>query len=262
MTKDLALPHPAQLAPAEPRSLLEAVIAQVSNPDVDPARLREFLEIGIQLKAIDAKEQFTRAMAEMRPELPTIKKNGLIVRPPSERSKGSTSPFAKWDDVHRACMPILDRHGFSCTFASELEGANALKVTMTVHHIGGHEETGSLVVPWLDTGGTKSPAQAAASSFSVAQRHAFIKYFNILTEDQDDDGTGNGVPDRITEQQAMRIADICDACEEKQPGHTARFKRWLKTNYHVDGYSELFQGEQLAAVMEALQKQMTKLGVK
>lgn len=36
----------------------------------------------------------------------------------------------------------------------------------------------------------------------------------------------------------------------------------LKTTYHVDGYSELFQGEQWDVVMEALQKQMTKLGVK
>lgn len=258
MTKDLAIPQPSQLAPAEPRSLLEAVMREVSNPNVDPARLREFLELGIQLKAIEAKEQFTRAMAEMRPELPTIKKNGLI-----QYGKGSKpSPFAKWDDVHRACMPILDRHGLSCTFESELQGGNALKVTMTVHHVGGHEDTGSLVVPWLDTGGSKSPAQAAASSFSIAQRHAFVKYFNILTEDADDDGTGNGTPDRITEEQAMRIADICAACEDKQPGHTARFKRWLNTTYHVDGYSELFQGEQWDVVMEALQKQMTKLGVK
>ena len=258
MTKDLALPQPAQLAPAEPRSLLEAVMQEIRRGGHTPAEMKEILEMGFALEARQAKIEFQRDMAELQPKLPAIRKNGLIQYKPGTKP----APFAKWDDIHRACMPLLAAHGFSVSFDSELQGGNALKVTMHVKHVAGHEETGSLIVPWLDQGGSKSPAQAAASSFSLAQRHAFVKYFNLLTEDADDDGTGEGTSDRITEDQAMRIADICDACEERQPGHTARFKRWLKTTYHVDGYSELFQGEQLDAVMEALKKQMVKLGVR
>ena len=86
---------------------------------------------------------------------------------------------------------------------------------------------------------SKSPAQAAASSFSIAQRHAFVKYFNILTEDKDDDGTGKGVPDKITEDQALKIQDICAACEEKEPGFTGRFRKWMKTELQQTGYAAL-----------------------
>lgn len=253
----------ADLERAEPRSLLEAVMREVHNPSIDPARLKEFLEIGERLEARQAKQEFSAAMAALQPQLPFIKKNGLIVRPPSERSKhGSKSPFAKWDDIHRACMPLLAEHGFSVSFASELQGGNALRVTMTVKHVGGHSETGSLVLPWLDTGGSKSPGHQAISSFTLAQRHVFIKYFNILTEDQDTDGSTAKTPDLVTEDQARRIEDMCAACEEKEPGMTARFGKWLKAEMHVDGVRELFQGEQLDAVQKMLATKMGRLKIK
>ena len=249
---------PQEIARPEPRSLLEAVMRQVSNPDVDPARLREFLEIGVQLKAIDAKEQFSRSMAEMRPKLPTIHKNGLIQYKPGTKP----APFARWDDIHKACMPILDEHGFSCSFESDLVNGNALKVTMKVKHVGGHEEPGSLVVPWLDQGGSKSPAQAAASSFTLAQRHVFVKYFNILTEDADDNGTGKGVPGRITEDQARNIEDMLVEIENREHGARGRFARWLKAEHHTENIGELFQGDQLQAVLTKLREKLVGLGAK
>lgn len=242
----------------EPQSLLEAVMREVSNPNTDPARLREFLEIGERLEARQAKAQFVSAMADLRPQLPIIKKNGLIKY---GAGKGS-SPFAKWDDIYKACMPLLDEHGFSCSFDSELQGGNALKVTMTVRHIAGHQETGSLIVPWLDNGGSKSPAQAAASSFTIAQRHTFVKYFNILTEDRDDDGTGKGVPDKITEAQAIKIDEICESCEEREAGFIGRFRKWVKAELRADKTSDLFQGEQFDLVMAKLREKMTALGVR
>jgi hypothetical protein len=137
-------------------SMLETVMRAVADPTIDPDRLREFLEIGERLEARSAKQKFDRAMAEMRPKLPVIRKNGLIVRPASAKyPKGSATPFARWDDVYKACMPLLDEHGFTCTFSSDLQGSNALKVTMTVLHTSGHSETGSLIVPWLEEGGAK-----------------------------------------------------------------------------------------------------------
>lgn len=248
----------ADIAIQEPLSLLEAVMRQVSNPDVDPARLREFLEIGVQLKAIDAKEQFNRAMAEMRPELPVITKRGMIQYKPGTRP----SAFARWDDAHHACMPILDKFGFTVSFSSpELQGT-ALKVTMTIRHIGGHEDTASLFVPWLDTGGSKSPAQAAASSESLAQRHVFLKYFNILTKEQDDDGTGKGVPDRIPEEQIRKLEDMLVEMENKEKGARARFEKWLKAEHGADRLGDLFQGDQCNSVMSKLTEKLARLSAK
>lgn len=234
------------------------LLAQLSDPATPMEIRKDILAMMERLEDRHAKMLFDQARAELRPHLPVIKKNGLI----SYGAGKGSSPFAKWDDIHRACMPLLDQFGFSCTFSSDLLGTNALKVTMTVKHTSGHEDHGSLVVPWLDQGGSKSPAQAAASSFTIAQRHVFVKYFNILTEDQDDDGSGKGVAERITEEQGHRIEDILAECDNRKPGTSAKFIQWIKAEMHTDNIAELFQGPQLDSVMSMLRQKMASLGVK
>lgn len=239
-----------------PGSLLETVLRSVARPDMPAAELREFLEIGKELEAREAKRQFAEAMVSLKPKLPVIAKRGQIMY-----KTGPGPKFSKWDDVYRECMPVLANHGFTCSFSSDLQSAGALKVSMLVRHIGGHEETGSLVVPWLDSGGSKSPAQQAASSFTLAQRHVFIKYFDVLTEDQDDDGSGKGTPEQITEQQAMDIEDIIHLCSDKDPKMKDSFPKWLKAEFQVDGIRSLFQGEQLEAVREQLKAKRKAMGI-
>jgi len=247
----LAQAHP-------PASMLETVMRAVADPSIDPARLKEFLEIGERLEARRAEQQFNDAMAVLQPKLPRIAKNGLIVY--KEGKKGTA--FAKWDDIYKACMPLLAEHGFTTAFSSDLQNGNALKVTMTVKHTGGHKDTGSLTVPWLDTGGSKSPAQAAASSFTLAERHVFTKYFNVLTEEVDDDGSGRGVPEQITEDQAMKLEDLITGCAERDPKFTTAFAKWLKLEFRVDGVRQLFQGDQLEAVRDKLREKLAQLGAK
>lgn len=235
------------------------LITQLSDPATPIEIRKQILDMMLQLEDRHARIQFNRAVAELQPKLPVIRKNGLIQYKPGTKP----TKYSKWDDVYKACMPVLAEHGFSCGFSSELQGGNALKVTMTVKHVGGGEDTGSLTVPWLDTGGSKSPAQAAASSYTLAERHVFIKYWNILTEDVDDDGSGKGVPERITEAQLLKLEDIIAECENREPGKfTLRFKRWLKEEFHTEVLSELFQGEQYEAVMGKLREKMASLGVK
>lgn len=238
--------------------LLEAVMRHVADPTIEVGRLKEFLEIGERLEARRAEQRFNDAMAVLQPKLPRIAKRGLIVY--KAGAKGTS--FAKWDDIHKACMPLLAEHGFTASFTSDLQGGNALKVTMIVKHVGGHKDFGSLTVPWQDSGGSKSPAQAAASSFTLAERHVFVKYFNILTEDRDDDGSGQGVPDQITEDQAMKLEDVIEACNSSDSKFRAAFTKWLKTEFNVDGVRSLFQGDQLEAVQGKLKEKMTALGVR
>lgn len=227
-----------------PANMLQAVMQAVRDPNVDPAKLDALLIIGERLEAKQAKTEFNRAMLAMQPELPKIAKNGTIIY--KTGTKGTK--FAKWDDIYKACMPLLTEHGFSVSFDSEHSG-NALKVIVRIKHSAGHEESSSLTVPWLDTGGSKSPAQQAASSYTLAQRHAFCKAFNVLTEDQDDDGTGKGVPDRITEEHVMKIEDLVQEFTNRDQNFRRRFLARLKAEMQADAVADLFQGEQLETVM-------------
>jgi len=239
-------------------TMLEAVMNAVRDPNMDPARLREFLAIGRELEADRAKADYNAAWAQLQAVLPTIRKNGLIEY---KAGTGKGSPYAKWDDIHRACMPLLREHGFAVSFDSEEANAK-LTVIVIITHVAGHEERRRFTVPWQDTGGSKSPAQASASARTLAQRHAFCGAFNILTTDQDDDGSGRGVPDKITFEQSVKIDEIITACTEKEPAFRLRFEKWLKSEFQVNRPTDLFQGAQLEAVMDKLQEKQEALGIR
>lgn len=235
------------------------LLTQLADPATPIEIRKQILDMMERLEDRHQKMLFNQALDEVQSKLPVIRKNGLINYKPGTKA----APFAKWDDIHKACVPILAAHGFTCSFSSELQGGNALKVTMRVKHISGGEDSGSLTVPWLDSSGSKSPAQSAASSFTLAERHVFVKYWNILTEDADDDGSGKGVPDRITEEQGMKLSDMIAECENREPGKfTPRFMRWLKEEFKAEKLGELFQGEQYEAVMAKLREKLSALGAK
>lgn len=244
---------------ARPMSMLETVMLAVKDPEVvkNVAALRELLEMGKDLEAREAKKQYDIAFSELMQELPEIDKRGLIEY---KAGSGKGSPYAKWDDIHRACMPILRKHGFAVSFDSEEANNKLTSVTIITGH--GHEERRRFTVPWLDTGGSKSPAQAAASARTLAQRHGFCAAFNILTRDKDDDGSGQGVPEVLTEDQIRSIEDLASEIENREKGATVRFQKWLKVEFGLDGLDQAFQGHQHKAILAKLKEKMKALGIK
>ncbi len=192
----------------------------------------------------------------MQPRLPVIAKHGRIEYKPGTRP----AQFAKWDDIHPACMPILREYGFAVSFDSE-NVDNKLTVIVKITHAAGHQECPRFTVPWLDPGGSKTPAQQAASAFTLAQRHAFCKAFNILTIGEDDDGSGKGQAEHITEDQAQTIRDIVEECNNRDPKFKVNFAKWLKAEFSIDTPAHLFQGAQHRAVVDKLTEKMKVLGM-
>lgn len=261
MSKELLAPEERGVTTGETVTidLRGTLLSQLADPATPIEIRKQILDMMERLEDRHQKMIFNRALDEVHPLLPVIKKNGLIHYKPGTKP----APFAKWDDIHKACMGLLSEHGFTCSFTSELQGGNALKVTMRVKHVSGGDDSGSLTVPWLDSGGSKSPAQSAASSFTLAERHVFVKYWNILTEDADDDGSGKGTPDRITDEQLAQIQDCIQECENREPGKfRPRFNRWLKEEFKTDVLGDLFQGSQCEAVMAKLREKLAALGAK
>lgn len=262
MSTELVTSEPTKLARQdEPQNMLAVVLRAVSDPTIDPARLREFIAAGKELELIqlqrddrEAKKQYNMAWAALMPKMPTIAKNGLIVYKPGTRPQ----PFAKWDDIHPACMPLLYEHGFAVSFDS-LTTDNKLQVILVITHTGGHEERRTFALPAQDTGGAKSPGQAAASSFTLGQRHCFCKAFNVLTRGQDDDGSGQGEAEHITWEDTQKIRDIVEGCNERDQKFAVNFQKWLKAEFGVDKVDHLFQGAQSKAVFAKLSEKQRLL---
>lgn len=250
MPNELTTQPRTELERREPANMLEAVMQAVRDPSIDPARLKEFLEIGRSLEADKAKMLYNQAWAEMAPELPFVAENGV--------NTFTGAKYAKWDDIHRACMPVLRRFGFAVSFDSRKDG-EALTVSVIITHSGGHQETRSFTVPWLDKGKAKSPADEAASALTKAQRHAFRKAFNILSIGEEERAA---MGERITEDQAMRLADMLAELGNLSPDLAGRYTKWLKTEYGSERIVDLFQGEQYAAADKYLQAALRKAGGK
>jgi len=258
VSKDLQVNAPGEIQRIEPTSLLEAVMREVRNPDTDPARLREFLEIGERLEARQAKAMYNEAFADLKRELPVIDKRGVVLN----KAGKVQFKYARYDDLHRAISPLLLKFGFSTSFDFEEPDAGRLTCVLHLRHRGGHQEDFRWTLPAMGQNQFVSNLQNAAAARSFGKRCVLIDALDILTEDSDSDGRPVAPPESVTQEQVALMEDICSACEEREPGFTGRFRKWIKLEMKAEKLSDLFQGEQLDAVMEALSKGKTKLGVK
>jgi hypothetical protein len=233
----------------------------VANPDIDPARLREFLAIGRELEADQAKREYVEAFMQAKRALDGVKitKHGKIVYPAKrEGGTASTVTFARYEDIADAIKPKLAESGLAASYSYEYT-ANPPKVicVMTLTHLRGHsQEFRSVPLPMVDSSGGKNDIQGAGSISSYGRRYVVCPAFDIVTEEEDNDGTGKGSPVQITEEQIRVIEDMVQACTEKDPLVPQSFPRWLKAEFAIDSPAKLYQGPQLEAVMGMLKRKL------
>jgi len=251
ITAAVRLPDEAQL-PA-PRNELELIQRLALDPRVDPDKLQRLLEMRFAVEQRDAELQYREAMSRLQPRLPIINKRGKIILMRDGQFKGETR-FARWDDIHRGCMPLLCEEGFSVSFNTEDVPPNKTRILITVSHRAGHSETSSVTLPAIDESPGKGNVQKAGSVFSYGRRYAFCDAFNILTEEQDDDGTG-GVPKPITLEQKNQILNLLQAALEREPGVELRMNAWLG-NQRIAKIEDITQGPLFEQVVQILRKKI------
>lgn len=249
-----------------PASLLETVMRAVADPGIDPARLREFLEIGKDLEAIKAKKEYVAAFLAAKRDMDGIKitRRGKIIYAAKGGKPGGVVRFARYDDIADVVKPILAKHDLAATYNYEYTN-NPPKVicVMTLTHRGGHsQEFRSVPLPMVDSSGGKNDIQGAGSVASYGRRYIVCPVFDVVAEGEDDDGSGLGAPEVITEEQARQIEDIVEACHQRDPKFRAAFAKWLAVEFQVDSPAALYQGAQRDAVLGKLHEKMAALGIK
>lgn len=237
------------------QDVYSTVLAAVNDPDTDPARLREFLAIAQDMEADHARKQFTAAFQAAKAEMDsiTITKRGKI-----QYKSGSAVKYAQYDDIARAVKPILNRHGLAESFSYEYtESPPKVICVMKVTHVGGHSEVfRSVPLPMVDSSGGKNDIQGAGSVASYGKRFVIVPAFDIVTEDEDDDGSGQGVADPITDEQAQAIEACLETIEQRKPGSRKKFFDWLNRAYQTREIAELRQGVAFDGVMSMLKKRL------
>lgn len=179
-------PLPATQGVGTPDRLIE--LALTHNCPIET--LERLMAMRDKLNAEQAEKAFNEAMAAFQGEVPVIKKG---------KSAGQGNfkyNYAPLDMIVQQVQPFLKKNGLSYTFDTENLENKALKVSMVIHHVGGHSKSFSMTVP-IDYQAKMNDTQKHGSARTYGQRYVFCGGFGILTGDTDDDGqsvyaNGNG----------------------------------------------------------------------
>lgn len=185
---ELAKVGGAEIVPVE--SGLTAVIERaLSDPATDVNKLERLLAMQERVMERNAKSAFTVAKVAMRPELPEITMKGHIVIKKDGKVTQDT-PFARFEDIHEAIMPVLTLHGFDLSFKNGLAEDGKVRVTTILTHIEGHSEETYFDLPH-DSSGSKNAVQAVGSSTSYAKRYGVLSILNIKVVGEDDNANSS-----------------------------------------------------------------------
>lgn len=163
-----------------PQRMHPLVSAAMSAGQVDPATLRELLAVQREWEAGEARKAYTRALAALKRDLPTVIERDQLV---DYTSKGGRTRYthASLAGVMDAITEPLTRHGFSLSWTPAIGDRN-VRVTCRITHSEGHHEEASLEAP-PDNSGHKNPAQAIASTVTLLQRYTALALLGIATAD-------------------------------------------------------------------------------
>ncbi len=206
-------PQPTELATVQDygASLIDVIARAARDPNVDIDKMERLLEMQERIQARQAKVDFTTAKIAMRDELPTIDMRGrIVIRDKNDPNKViQETPFARFEDIHAAVMPVLARHDFDLSFRNGLSPDGKVRVTTILAHIGGHSEETEFDVPH-DSSGSKNAVQAVGSSTSYGKRYGTLSILNIRVSGEDDDGKAACERPCISKEQRDEILNALD----------------------------------------------------
>lgn len=206
---------------SEGTMLMEVIQTMCSNPDFDPAKMQQIIDMRKEMFMEQARIEFNAAMARVQ---------GIIQPIIADADNTQTgNRYAKLVTIVKTLAPIYTQDGFSISFGVEecsnakLAEAGWSSYTADLEHIGGYTKHYHVPLP-MDTVGSqgkvnKTQIHGTKSAISYARVILMGLMFNFTTSlDVDDDGNGAGKgkepnpeDEPATKEQIAYIAEYRDA---------------------------------------------------
>lgn len=181
-------------------SFIAAIERAALNPEIDPQKMQQLLDVQERILNKQAESAFTQALAALQAELPVITRTGEI------KVRGQVqSTYAKYEDIDKALRPLLVKHGFSLSFNAEY-GEQQVTIKGKLAHTDGHFQTAEICLPF-DTSGNKNNVQSVGSTLSYGKRYVVGMLINLVTQGEDDDGQ---MADTIDEEEIANLQALID----------------------------------------------------
>ena len=191
--------HAATLVHVEPKDLdrermhplVHAALA--TGQPLDPDTLKKLMDLQERYDANVARKAYTRAIAALKADLPTVIAKDAIVDYTSRKTGEQTYyKHASLAGVMDAVTGALTQYGFSLSW-TPASAEKSVRVTCRLQHVDGHYEEATLEAP-ADNSGNKSPAQAIMSTITLLERYTALAILGIATAEMKEE-TGEPAPE-------------------------------------------------------------------
>jgi hypothetical protein len=182
-------------AQREAKSVLAIIADAAANPSCNPENMRALLDMQKEIMAEQSRRDFNDAFVRLQAELPRIRADRKIVIREKDSRGGRTgnviqaTPYATFQGIMKAVQPLLSKHKFGLSFATEPMADGRILVRGFLDGYG-HRRESSFPMQ-AETSGSKNNIQGWGSSQSYGKRYCTVALLNIISEaieDADVDG--------------------------------------------------------------------------
>jgi hypothetical protein len=170
---------------ADGSALMKIIERGVSDPNFDPAKLAQLLEVKERWDRNEAQKAYTQAMARFKADPPTILKSKGVNIP-----GGASFSHATLAHVCDAIVASLSSFGFSHRWEVNQADKQIIVTCIITHELGHSERTTLGAAP--DDSGKKNAIQQVASTVTYLERYTLLAATGLAAKDMDDDGRGAG----------------------------------------------------------------------
>ena len=189
-SQSLVAPAPDGLARLDIGALIERALESKAGVE----QLERLVELAKNLRAEQAREAYSAAIAEFQRICPPIKKSATAKIATSRASYSYA--YAPLDEILSTVQPVLGSLGLSISWRSRVE-TNAVIVTCRLaHKFGHHEESGEMAIPIVTSEPERgaNAAQRVGVATTYARRYALLGIIGMAPEDDDDGGSRAAAP--------------------------------------------------------------------
>lgn len=194
-----------------PAEMINAAVAKGANLE----QLKGLLELQKDYEAMNAKKAFIKAMTAFKAEAPKVTKD--------KKNSQYNSRYTSLSNLVNTVNPVLSKHGLSASWDIAQNGI--IKVTCAITHELGHRETASASAP-ADVSGVKNAIQQIKSTITYLKAVTFESICGLASTDAnlDDDGTGAGPAEYISEKEYGQIIDCLALLKKTEKSFCALMK--------------------------------------
>lgn len=163
---------------------VNALISQALTANVSVETMEKLFALREKVKAEQAREAFTQALAGFQGECPIIEKTKVVMNKDGVTVRYKFAPI---DSIIKQIKELLAKYGFSYTW-NVVNKPDAIVAICKITHVLGHSEINEFEIPIGKSEFMTAPQQNAAA-LTFAKRYTLCNGLGISTGDEDTDAT-------------------------------------------------------------------------